>query len=203
MYKFLYVCNVLSNMSQIKIILCFVLAAVSSELFAQVNFFTNETEDSLATNFYKRDKKLTALIVGNVPSLQFGAACFIHNADNRASYYLEAKSNFNRRYILEGEECNGEGVREKEVAYTTTSYNIGIGRGFTRNWFIYGGVGVVVKHTHYENEVEDNYRYWVTNDGVWFNIVGGAMYVTDKNFSILAGMDLYDRSVTLGFGYTW
>lgn len=185
------------------LILLFAIFSCSQTAFCQVNFFTDDEADSLATNFYQRNKKVTALVVGNLPSFQVGAALFLHNEENRASYFFETKSNFNRRYVINGVECYGEGTRQKEVAYTTSSFTVGLGRGFTRNWFIYGGVGVVVKQTEFDNKVEDNYRYTVPNHGVWFNFVGGAMYVLDNDLSVLAALDLYDRSLTFGFGYSW
>ncbi|MCQ2959658.1 MAG: hypothetical protein MJ198_05645 [Bacteroidales bacterium] len=181
----------------------FILILLSQATFSQVNFFTDEETDSLATNFYQRNKQITTMIVGNLPSMQFGTALFIHNAEDKISYYVEAKSDFNRRYVIEGEECNGDGIRQKEVAYKTTSLNVGVARGFTRNWFIYAGAGFVLKNTEFENVVENNYRYNVPNNGVWFNMAAGTMYVFDNNFSALVGLDLYDRSVTIGLGYTW
>lgn len=190
---------------RIKGLIIYILGAIlmSQTAFSQVNFFTDDETDTLSTNFYQRNKSITTLAVCNIPSLQVGASFFIHNAENRVSYYLELKSNFSRRYVIDGVECYGDGTREKEVAYNATNLNVGLARGFTRNWFIYGGVGVVVKHTSYENEVENNYRYTVPNNGVWFNLVGGVMYVLDNNFSASVGIDLYDRDVTLGLGYTW
>lgn len=175
---------------------------VSLETFSQINFFTNVEDDSLATNFYQRNKKATILVCSTIPSLQVGGVLFLHNADNRASYYFEMKTNGNRRYVITGSECGGDGVRQKEVAYTTSSVSVGLSRGFTKNWFIYGAVGVVVKNTHYDNQIEDNYRFPVPNEGLWFNIAGGTLYVADNNLSFLIGMDFYDRGVTLGLGYS-
>ena len=195
--------DLLSVMKVLRYCFVFLFSLVSFVSYAQVNFFTADTEDSLATNFYQRGKQFSVLPVVNFPTLQTGFVCFLHNETDRASYYFEAKTNVCRRYVIEGEECYGEGTREKEVGYNTSSFNIGLGRGFTRNWFIYGGVGVVIKKTFYDNEVEDSYRYWVTNEGVWFNLVVGTMFVTNKNISALAGLDLYDRTVTIGVGYTW
>ncbi|MBR3980918.1 MAG: hypothetical protein IKJ98_07145 [Bacteroidales bacterium] len=170
---------------------------------AQENFFTDDSQDTLAKNFYQRNKRMTILPIVNVPSFQTGAVVMIHNNENRVSYYFEAKTNFSRYYVISGVECYGEGTREKKVSFTSTIFNVGVARGFTRNWFVYGAVGTVVKQTHFDNEVEDNYRYTVPNNGIWFNLAVGGMYVTDKNFSMLAGFDLYDRSVTLGIGYTF
>ena len=176
---------------------------LSQTAWGQVNFFTNEEQDSLAKNFYERGEKITVLAVTNVPSLQYGATTFIHNAENKTSYFFELKTNLSRRYVITGEELYGDGIRQKEVAYTTQSLNTGFARGFTRNWFVYGGFGVVIKNTKFDNQVEDNFRYHIPNNGVWFNIVGGAMYVANNNVSVLAGLDMYDRSITLGLGYTW
>lgn len=177
--------------------------ALSQTTWGQVNFFTNEEQDSLAKNFYERGEKITVLAVANIPSLQFGATTFIHNTENKASYFFEIKSNVNRRYVISGEELYADGFRQKEISYTTQSFNTGLARGFSRNWFVYGGFGVIVKHSKFDNQVEDNYRYHIPNQGVWLNIVGGAMYVANNKFSMLAGLDLYDKSITLGFGYTW
>ncbi|MBR5432906.1 MAG: hypothetical protein IK117_00550 [Bacteroidales bacterium] len=171
--------------------------------FSQVNFFTDDESDSLATNFYQRGKNVTTLLVANYPSMQFGTAFFIHNNENKASYFVEFKTNGSRRSKISGVECYGEGTREKEIAYTASTFNVGLGRGFTKNWFVYAGVGVVMKITDYENEVEDNYRYTVPYNDVWFNVAVGAMYVMDKNFSVMIGTDLYDRCVNVGLGYTW
>lgn len=190
-------------MSKKKVHISFLFAFFISQLaFGQVNFFTDDSMDSLATNFYQRNKKATIVAIMNVPSLQVGAIGFIHNGENKASYFVELKSNFGRHYVVNGEECYGEGTRQKDLPYRTTSLNVGVSRGFTRNWFIYGGFGMVVKRTDFDNKIEDNYRYHIDNQGVWFNVAVGAMYVTDSDFSVLAGMDLYDRSVTLGIGYS-
>ncbi|MBP5723850.1 MAG: hypothetical protein J6X18_09810 [Bacteroidales bacterium] len=182
--------------------ICFFLFACQMA-FGQVNFFTNDDTDSLATGFYQRGKKITVLAAANYPTMQFGAAFFIHNNENKASYYVECKTNGSRRATISGVECHGEGTREKEIAFTATSFNVGLGRGITKNWFLYAGVGVVLKTTNYENEVEDNYRYTVPYNDVWLNIPLGAMYVIDKNFSIAIGTELYDRCINVGFGYTW
>ena len=184
-------------------ILLLVSIIVTQSVSAQVNFFTNEEADSSSTDFYLRNKKMTVYAIANVPSLQFGGSLFIHNNDDRISYFFEAKSNFGRRYVIEGEECYGEGTRQKEVSYTASAFNIGFGRGIKRNLLVYGGIGFIVKETRYDNEIENNYRYTVPNHDIWFNIVGGVGYVLNNNISALLGLDLYDRSVTLGVGYTW
>ncbi len=176
---------------------------LSVSAIGQVNFFTDDAQDSLATNFYQRNKRFSALVVSSLPTLQTGATVFIHNKENRSSYYVSLKSNFNRRYVVNGEECYGEGVRQKELAYTASSLNVGLARGFTRNWFIFAGFGMLVKQTHYSNVIEDNYRYHISNQGVWLDVAAGTMYVADNGLSLLAGMNLNDRSVTIGLGYTW
>lgn len=189
------------NQKRIFIPVFFLLLSLSS--IGQVNFFTDDAQDSLATNFYQRDKRFSALVITSLPSLQTGAIGFIHNNENRSSYYVSVKTNGSRRYVVDGEECYGEGVRQKELAYTASSVNFGLARGFTRNWFLMGGLGMLVKRTNFTNKVEDNYRYHITNQGIWLDIFAGTMYVADNGLSLLAGMDLNDRSVTIGLGYTW
>ncbi len=190
-------------MNQKRIFIQVILLLLSVSAIGQVNFFTDDSQDSLATNFYQRNKRCSVLIISDIPSLQTGAMVFFHNKENRASYFVSVKSNGSRRYVVDGEECYGDGVRQKELAYTASSVNVGLARGFTRNWFLYGGFGMLVKRTHYTNVIEDNYRYHISNQGVWLDLVGGTMYVADNGLSIMAGMDLSGRSVTIGLGYTW
>ncbi len=189
--------------NKLSFILLIVSLSLTQTLFAQVNFFTNDETDSLSTDFYQRNCKMTVLAVANVPSLQFGGSLFIHNDEDKISYFLDAKSNFGRRYVIDGVECNGEGTRQKEVSFVENSFNVGFGRGVKRNLLVYGGIGFIVKETKYDNEIENNYRYTVPNHDIWFNLVGGVVYVLKNNMSALVGLDIYDRSLTLGVGYTW
>lgn len=181
----------------------FLIFAGMQTALGQVNFFTNDESDSLAMHFYQRNKKVTVLGVANYPSMQFGTALFLHNNENKLSYFFEVKTNGSRRYIITGEECYGEATREKEVSYSATTFNVGLSQGFTKNWFAYVGLGVVLKTTDFENEIEDNFRYTVPYNDVWFNVAVGAMYVFDKNYAVMIGTDLYDRCVNVGIGYTW
>lgn len=170
--------------------------------FSQINFFTSDANDSLTTDFYKRNLKLTALVIGNIQSKDVGASFFIHNPDDRISYYFDFKTNLKSDYVISGTEINGNGIQQKIIPYRSFICNVGIARGFTRNWFIYGATGFVAKRSYFENSTTDTYSYNIPNHGMWYNLSLGAMYVSDNKISVQAGMDLYNKSINFGLGYT-
>lgn len=171
--------------------------------FSQINFFSADIDDSLSTDFYKRNNKITCIVLGNLPSKQVGASFFIHNPTNRISYYIDCKTNIEQRYVISGTEIGGTGIQQKKIPYRSINFNVGIARGITRNWFIYGATGIIAQRSYFENESSNAYSYSIPKHGMWYNVGFGGMYVSEMNLSIQAGMDIYDRSINFGIGYTW
>jgi hypothetical protein len=192
--------NQIINKSYLCIIVLLLLCQVG---FSQINFFTTDADDSLTTDFYKRNKNVTALVLANVKNGQFGASFFVHNSTDRISYYVDCKTNFQTTYVIKGDEINGNGTAQKSVPYTSFSMNFGVARAFTRNTFVYASTGIVARKTYFENSVGSAYSFIIPNHGMWYNLGFGALYVTNKNFSLQAGVDLFDKSINLGLGYTF
>ncbi len=187
-----------------KIILIFAFGVLSATSFAQINFFGTD-DDAQTKDFYKRSMRYTATAVCNFPKFNIGAAFLLHSQQDRISFYFDAKVN-KRTYDIEGFEIDAEQNKlpiTESVKYDYLLANIGIARGVTRNWIIYAAVGVVAQRTDLSNEIGSGRIFTIPRQGLQHNFGVGAFYVTDKKITIQLGMDLFDRSINTGIGYTW
>lgn len=171
--------------------------------YAQINFFTNQSDDSLTTDFYKRSLKTTAIVLGNSKTYDIGVSIFRHNSIDRISLYADFKINTQHRYVITGTEINGLGITQKKIPYRSFSCNIGIARAVTRNWFVYAAPGFVAQRSYFENTVGDAYSYTISKHGMWYNMTFGGLYVADNKLSVQAGMDIFNKNLQIGIGYTF
>lgn len=170
--------------------------------YAQFNFFTNQDDDSLSTDFYTRSLNYTALAIGNIKTYDVGFSLFIHNQTDRISWYFDCKTNTHSRYVITGTEIEGSGITQKKIPYRSLTCNIGIARAVTRNWFVYAAPGFVAQRSYYTNTVDAAYSYSIPKHGMWYNITCGGMYVSDNRISAQIGMDLYYKTIQIGLGYS-
>jgi len=204
-----------------KIILLCAFGIIATAGFTQVNFFGAD-DDAQTKDFYKRSMHYTAVAVCNFqkfpkfkedstfsfPEFNAGAAFLLHLPTNRISFYFDAKVNAKQQYKIYGTKIdNAEKtttpVLDSVVSYQSLLANVGIARAVTRNWIIYAAVGVSAQNTNFKNKHESGQNFTIPRQGVRHNFGAGVLYVTDKKFTFQLGMDLLDRSINTGIGYTW
>jgi hypothetical protein len=195
-----------------KIILILSFGVLATSSFAQLNFFGAD-DDALTKDFYKRSIRYTATAVCNLPKFNVGAAFLLHSPNNRISFYFDAKINTKQKYTIDGWKIDNVGHTQtpisKRVTYQYLLANVGIARAVTRNFILYAAVGVCAQNTNFtNNEItqETPYStqyYTIPRQGLQHNFGVGALYVTNKKFTLQLGMDLFDRSINTGIGYTW
>ncbi|HON51791.1 MAG TPA: hypothetical protein P5243_00600 [Bacteroidales bacterium] len=171
--------------------------------FAQYNFFTAQTNDSLTTDFYKRSLRVTTIVLYQMNVHDIGASFFIHNSLDRISYYIECKTNLPGRYVITGNQLQGLGVSQMIVPYRSFSCNIGIARAVTRNWFVYAAPGFVAQRTYYTNTENSLFTYTIPKHGMWYTATFGGMYAANNKLSAQAGIDIFNKNLLVGIGYTF
>lgn len=192
------------TIKKIFFILAFSVFATTS--FAQLNFFGAD-DDALTKDFYKRSMRYTATAVCNFPKFNVGAAFLLHSSSNRISFYFDAKINTKQEYTINGWEIDNieqtQTPISKRVSYQYLLANVGIARAVTRNFILYAAVGVVAQKTDFINTAGSGQNFTIPRQGVQHNFGVGVFYVTNKKFTFQLGMDLFDRSINTGIGYTW
>lgn len=177
---------------------------ISLSGMAQINFFDSNEKDLATKDFYKRSVKYTVNAIISTPNLETGLSFFSHQPIDRVSYYFDFKTNIIGSYDITGEEINGTGIIQKKVRYRSATTNIGIGHGFTRNLVIYASLGMVAQKTYdFKNTIASGYNFFVSKHGLYPNYGIGLLYVDNSKWSGQFGIDLYDRSISFGCGYTW
>lgn len=184
-----------------KIIFIITFCALATTSFAQQNFFGAD-DDALTKDFYKRSMHYTATALCNFPKWNVGAAFMFHSPNDRISFYFDAKINAKQRYTIEGFENNTIAI-SKSVNYQSLLANVGIARAVTRNFILYAAVGVSAQKTDFKNSAGSGKNFEIPRQGLQHNFGIGVFYVTNKKLTFQLGMDLFDRSVNTGIGYTW
>lgn len=184
-----------------KILISFFLI-VSLSSSAQSFFFIEDLTDTASNDFYEYNKHFCVMYQANWPENLFGLSLFIHNEDQRLSYYVEFKTNYKDDYIIDGEVIETGTKIQKRGSYSRYILGTGIGVPIRKNLMAYGNVGILYQKTLNDINPDrgNNFDY---KDKTDFHLGVGFLYVTKKGFSGLVGADLTTLTLNVGIGYSF
>lgn len=185
-----------------KKILLLLLFAISLGVNAQTFFFVDKEVDSTSNDFYEYHKKFSVLYQINLPNNFYGVTLVLHNEEQRLSYYLEAKTNWQNTEIITGQEIdNTNNEIQKRVTFSEFKIGSGLAIPVLKNFLVYGNVGIRYIKTYRDYTPDRGYNFAYRNEAD-LHVAAGVIYVSDKGLSLQCGLDIITKTLDFGIGFT-
>lgn len=160
-----------------------------------------EEKESLF-NFYERELNFSVFALSSPWMYKAGGSVFMHYNKEKVSPLFEVKLSMPEQYIVNGLNIEQTQMRQKEIPYTQFTLASGCGFSFHPNYIVYVKGGLLFQNSHIESQIDDGFKYNLTKQNVKMQLGGGIAYISNKQFSALAGADFESRSIYFGLGYT-